>query len=192
MTMYNRQALVDLFQQRALKFGDFTLASGKKATYYLDGKQVTLHSNGLRLVAEGLLDLLAGIEFDAIGGMSIGADPIIGAVLGVAAERGRDLQGVLVRKEAKGHGTNRFLEGPVQRGARVVVVDDVVTTGGSSLQAVDRLVEFGCRVVQVVGIVDRMEGGAGNFAARDLPFASLLTIEDFGIAPPQPGGASQN
>jgi orotate phosphoribosyltransferase len=187
--MSNRQALVELFQQRALKFGDFTLASGKKATYYLDGKQVTLHSHGLRLVAEGLLDLLEEVEFEAIGGMSIGADPIIGAVLTVAAERGRDLQGVLVRKEAKGHGTNRFVEGPVQQGARVVIVDDVVTTGGSSLQAVDRIEEVGCRVVQVVGIVDRMEGGADNFAARGLPFAALLTIEDFGITIPRPTGA---
>lgn len=182
--MYDRHALVNLFQKRALKFGDFTLASGKKATYYLDGKQITLQSQGLRLVAEGLLDLLEGVEFTAIGGMSIGADPIIGAVLAVAAERGRELQGFLIRKESKGHGTNKYVEGPVEPGARVVIVDDVVTTGGSSLLAVDRIEEFGCKVVQVVGIVDRMEGGAENFAARDLPFAALLTIEDFGITPP--------
>lgn len=184
--MYDRQALVELFQERALKFGEFTLASGKKATYYLDGKQITLQAKGLRLVAEGLLDLLDDVDFASIGGMSIGADPIIGAVLAVAEERGRQLEGFLVRKEAKGHGTNRYIEGPVQPGAPVVIVDDVVTTGGSSLQAVDRIEDFGCQVVQVVGIVDRMEGGAENFAARDLPFAALLTIEDFGITPPQP------
>lgn len=188
--MYDRQALVDLFQSRALKFGDFTLASGKKATYYLDGKQVTLHAQGLRLVAEGLLDLLQDVEFAAIGGMSIGADPIIGAVLSVAAERGRELQGFLVRKESKGHGTNKYVEGPVEPGAPVVIVDDVVTTGGSSLLAVDRIEEFGGKVVQVVGIVDRMEGGAENFAARELPFAALLTIEDFGITPPAAVGAT--
>ena len=94
------------------------------------------------------------------------------------------MQGVLVRKEAKGHGTNRFVEGPVQPGDRVVVIDDVVTTGGSALLSVDRIEEFGCKVVQMVGIVDRMEGGAENFAARNLPFRSLLTIEDFGITPP--------
>src|SRR5690606_37035733 len=97
---------------------------------------------------------------------------------------GRALDGFLIRKEAKGHGTNRFVEGPVAPGARVVVVDDVVTTGGSSLMAIDRIQEFGCEVVQVVAIVDRLEGGAGNFAARNLPFRALLTIEDFGIAPP--------
>jgi orotate phosphoribosyltransferase len=183
--MHDRQQLIELFRERALTFGDFTLASGQKSSYYLDGKQITLHSVGLRLVAEGLLDLLDDVEFDAIGGMSIGADPIIGGVLTVAAERGRSLAGFLVRKEAKGHGTQRFVEGPVQPGSKVVIVDDVITTGGSSLLAVDRIQEFGCEVVQVVGIVDRMQGGAANFAERGLSFRSLLTIEDLGISPPQ-------
>lgn len=182
--MYDRDRLLALFRERALRFGDFTLASGKKSTYYLDGKQITLHSEGLRLVSEGLLDLLADVEFDAIGGMSIGADPIIGGVLAVAASQGRRLDGFLIRKEAKGHGTNRYVEGPVDPAARVVVVDDVVTTGGSSLQAVDRIAEFGCRVIQVVGVIDRLEGGAANFEQRRLPFRSLLSIRDFGIAPP--------
>ena len=182
--MYDRQQLIDLFHQRALKFGDFTLASGKKSKYYLDGKQITLHSEGLRLVSEGLLDLLADVSFDAIGGMSIGADPIIGGVLVAAAARGRERCGFLVRKEPKGHGTNKYVEGPVVPGMKVVIIDDVVTTGGSALQSVDRIVEFGCEVVQVVGIVDRLEGGAKSFAERHLPFRSLLSITDFGITPP--------
>ena len=182
--MYDQQRLIELFRERALKFGDFTLASGKKSSYYLDGKQVTLHAEGLRLISEGLLDLLADVSFDAFGGMSIGADPIVGGVLTVAAERKTDISGFMVRKEAKGHGTNRYIEGPVQQGNKVVIVDDVVTTGGSSLLAIDRLQEFGCEVVQVVGIVDRLQGGGKNFAARGLPFQSLLTIEDFGITPP--------
>ncbi len=109
----------------------------------------------------------------------------MGGVLTVAAEQGRDLAGFLVRKESKGHGTNKFVEGPVTPGMKVVIVDDVVTTGGSALLSVDRIEEFGCKVVQVVAIIDRMEGGAANFAARGLPLKSLLTIEDFGIAPPQ-------
>lgn len=183
--MYDRPKLLSLFHERALKFGDFTLASGKKSSYYLDGKQITLHSEGLRQVSEGLLDLLADVEFEAIGGMSIGADPIVGGVLTAAAERGRAMDGFLIRKEAKGHGTNRYVEGPVKSGARVVIIDDVVTTGGSSLQAADRIIEFGCQVVTVVGVIDRMEGGAANFAARNMPFRSLLTIQDFGIQPPQ-------
>jgi orotate phosphoribosyltransferase len=177
--MFDRARLLELFRERALKFGDFTLASGKKASYYLDGKQITLHSEGLRLVSEGLLELLADVEFDAFGGMSIGADPIVGGVLTVAG-----VQGFLVRKEAKGHGTGRYVEGPVQPGAKVVIVDDVVTTGGSALQAADRIIEYGCEVVMAVAIIDRMEGGAKNFAARNLPLRSLLTIQDFGIAPP--------
>lgn len=182
--MFDRQELIRLFHQRALKSGDFTLASGKKSTYYLDGKQVSLHSQGLRLVSHGLLDLLSDVPFDAIGGMTIGADPIVGGVLVAAAERRIELSGFLVRKEAKGHGTQRYIEGPVTPGSRVVVIDDVVTTGGSALQAVERIVEYGCQVACVVGVVDRKEGGAANFAARGLPFRSLLTIEDFGIAPP--------
>jgi orotate phosphoribosyltransferase len=116
--------------------------------------------------------------------MSIGADPIIGGVLAAAGARGRELLGFLVRKEPKGNGTQRYIEGPVQPGMKVVIVDDVVTTGGSSLQAIDRVQEFGCEVVQVVAIVDRMEGGAANFAARGLDLKSLLTIQDFGITPP--------
>lgn len=183
---YDRAELMELFRQRALKFGDFTLASGKKAKYYLDGKQITLHSRGLKLVSEGLLDLLQSVEFSAFGGMSIGADPIVGGVLTAAAARGRELNGFLVRKEAKGHGTGKFIEGPVAPGASVVIVDDVVTTGGSAIQAIERVEEFGCRVVGVVAIVDRMEGGRANFAARGLNLQSLLTIEDFGLTPPTP------
>ena len=182
--MYDRKKMIELFHQRALKFGDFTLASGKKSSYYLDGKQITLHSVGLQLVSEGLLELLADVKFDAIGGMSIGADPIIGGVLVVAGAQGRDLSGFMVRKDSKDHGTKKFVEGPVAPCMKVVIIDDVVTTGGSALQAVDRVQEFGCEVVQVVGIVDRMEGGAANFAARKLPFRSLLSIKDFGITPP--------
>jgi orotate phosphoribosyltransferase len=182
--MFDRDELIQLFRDRALKFGDFTLVSGKKSTYYLDGKQITLHARGLKLVSEGLLDMLADVEFDAIGGMSIGADPIIGGILTAAADRGQSIVGVMVRKESKGHGTQKYIEGPIEPGMRVVVIDDVVTTGGSSLLAVDRIHEFGCEVVHVVGIVDRMQGGAANFAERNLPFRSLLSILDFDIEPP--------
>ena len=182
--MYHKSALIELFKQRALKFGEFTLASGKTASYYLDGKQITLHSEGLKLVSEGLLELLSDAEIDAVGGMSIGADPIVAGILSAAAAQGRELLGFLVRKEAKGHGTNRFVEGPVQPGMKVAIVEDVVTTGGSSLQAVERVQDFGCEVLEVLAIIDRMEGGAENFSAQDLKFQSLLSIEDFGITPP--------
>ena len=176
--------LIDLFRERALKFGSFTLASGKQATYYLDGKQITLHSQGLRLVSEGLLALMEGVDAQAIGGMSIGADPIVGGMLAVAAEKGRDLAGFLVRKESKGHGTQKYIEGPVTPGMKVVIVEDVVTTGGSSILAADRAKEFGLEVVLVLAIIDRMEGGRQNFEKQGYAFQSLLTIADFGIKPP--------
>jgi orotate phosphoribosyltransferase len=182
--MYDRQKLIEVFRQRALKFGEFTLASGKKASYYLDGKQVTLHSSGLRLVSLGFLDLLKDVKFDAIGGMSIGADPLIAGALTVAAEMGKEYPGFLVRKEAKGHGTQKYVEGPVAPGMKAVLLEDVVTTGGSSLLAAERAKEFGMEVVMVAAVVDRMEGGAEAFAAKGIAFKSLLTIEDFGIKPP--------
>lgn len=182
--MHDRQSLIALIREKALKFGDFTLASGKKAKYYLDGKQITLDASGAVLVAEGVLRLLQKHWPTAVGGMSIGADPITGAVVTLAGVRGLPLKGFMVRKEAKGHGTLRFIEGPVQPGDEAVILEDVVTTGGSSLLAIDRALEFGLRVTRVIGIVDRMEGGAAAFAQRGIAFDSLTTIRDFGLEPP--------
>ena len=183
--MYDKNALISLFRQKALKFGQFTLASGKQASYYLDGKQVTLDAAGARLVAEGMLDLLvAGQMPSAVGGMSIGADPITAAVVTMSAVRGTPLLGFMVRKEAKGHGTNQFIEGPVKPGLSAVIVEDVVTTGGSSLKAIERVEAFGMKVVGVLAIIDRMEGGAQAFQQRGYKFSSLLCIRDFGIEPP--------
>ncbi len=181
--MYDKSGLIELFRERAVRFGDFTLASGQKSSYYVDKMQITLHAAGLRNASAGLLELAADTEFDAVGGMTLGADPIVGSMLTIAAEQGRDLVGCIVRKEAKGHGTGQFIEGPVAPGQKVLVIEDVVTTGGSAIKAVDRLVDFGCEIALVVGIVDRLQGGAEAFAARNLPYRSLLTIEDLGITP---------
>jgi orotate phosphoribosyltransferase len=183
--VYDKQALIALVRDKALKFGEFTLASGKKASYYLDGKQITLDSVGAKLIAEGILDLLGPRLPKAVGGMAIGADPITAAVVTLAGVRGLPLKGILVRKEAKGHGTERYVEGPVSPGDDVVIVEDVVTTGGSSLQAIERALAFGLKVQRVVAVIDRMEGGAQAFAAKGYEFSSLLTIRDFGIEPPQ-------
>lgn len=183
--MYDREALAALIRDKALRFGDFTLASGKKASYYLDCKQVTLDPQGARLVAEGILELLAGHPWpEAIGGMAIGADPITAAVVTMSSVRGTPLRGFMIRKESKGHGTNQFVEGPVRPGESVVIVEDVVTTGGSSMAAIERAEGFGLKVMRVIGIVDRLEGGAEAFARRGLPFASLFSIRDFGLTPP--------
>jgi orotate phosphoribosyltransferase len=183
--MYDRDALAALIRQKALRFGEFTLASGKKATYYLDCKQVTLDPAGARLVAEGILDLLAGGPLPAaIGGMVIGADPITAAVVTMSSVRGTPIAGFMIRKESKGHGTNQYVEGPVRPGNEVVIVEDVVTTGGSSLAAVERAEAYGLKVVRVIGIVDRMEGGGPAFTERGYPFSTLFSIRDFGIEPP--------
>jgi orotate phosphoribosyltransferase len=182
--VYDKQALVSLVKEKALRFGDFTLVSGKKASYYLDGKQITLDSAGAKLIAEGILDLLGQPLPGAVGGMAIGADPITAAVVTMAGVRGLELKGVLIRKESKAHGTKKFVEGPVRPGDEVVIVEDVVTTGGSSLLAIQRAEEFGLKVKRVVAIIDRMEGGAEAFAARGYDFTSLLTIRDFGVEPP--------
>lgn len=183
--MYDRNALAALIREKALRFGNFTLASGKKASYYLDCKHVTLDPAGARLVAEGILDLLGRDRLPtAIGGMAIGADPITAAVVTMSGIRGTPIKGFMIRKESKGHGTNQHVEGPVQPGDEVVIVEDVVTTGGSSLVAIERAEGFGLKVARVIGIVDRLEGGAQAFAQRSLPFASLFTINDFGLTPP--------
>ena len=183
--MYDKQALIALVRENALRFGDFTLASGKKATYYLDGKQVTLDPAGARLVAEGILDLLDPDAMpDAVGGMSIGADPITAAVVTMSAVRGTPLRGCMVRKQAKGHGTDKYIEGPVESGDEVVVVEDVVTTGGSSLAAIERIEAFGMKVRCIIAIIDRMEGGTEAFARAGYRHDSLLRIQDFGIEPP--------
>ncbi|MBN2473419.1 MAG: orotate phosphoribosyltransferase [Pirellulales bacterium] len=185
-SVYDKDALIALVREKALKFGEFTLASGKKARYYLDGKQVTLDPTGSQLVAEGILDLLAQTSFPAaVGGMSIGADPITSSVVTMSSVRGTPVKGFMVRKESKGHGTNQYIEGPVQPGEEVVIVEDVVTTGGSSLLAIERVEQFGLKVARVIAIIDRMEGGAEAFRQRGYELASLLTIRDFGIEPPE-------
>ncbi len=186
--MYSKEALKSLINEKSLKRGDFTLASGKKSTYYLDGKQVSLSAEGARLIGEGMFELLkADARFpDAVGGMSIGADPITAAVITIAALNGhKDLKGFLVRKESKGHGTNQYVEGPLTSGDHVVVVEDVVTTGGSSLKAIERLEAVGMIVDGVLAIIDRKEGGRKAFEEKGYSFSSLLTIEDFGITPPE-------
>lgn len=182
--MYDKQALIDLVRAKALEFGQFTLASGKTASYYLDCRRVTLDAAGARLIAEGMLELLAAEMPDAVGGMAIGADPITAAILTVAGMRQQPLKGFIVRKEAKTHGKGRDVEGPVVAGDSAVIVEDVVTTGGSSLQAIERVEACGLKVRGVLAVIDRLEGGAEAFAARGYRLQTLLTIRDLGIEPP--------
>ncbi|MCG8651725.1 MAG: orotate phosphoribosyltransferase [Pirellulales bacterium] len=182
---YDRDALLELIRSEALRRGEFTLASGKKASYYLDCRNVTLHPRGANLVAAGMLEAIesAGQLPDAVGGMAIGADPITASIITLAGQRQLPLKGFMVRKEPKGHGTGKQVEGPVTSGQRVVIVEDVITSGGSALRAVDAAVEYGLVVQRVIGIIDRLAGGEAAFQARGLELQTLCTIRDFGIEP---------
>jgi orotate phosphoribosyltransferase len=179
--MYDKQALIDLIKETALQFGDFTLASGKKATFYLDCRKVTLDSRGAKLIGAGMLELLGDKLPQLVGGMAIGADPITAAILTLAGVEGKPLRGVMVRKEPKQHGTGKYVEGPYAAGEELVIVEDVVTTGGSSLLAIERCEAAGLKVKRVFAIVDRLEGGREAFAAKGYELTTLLTIKDFGI-----------
>jgi orotate phosphoribosyltransferase len=166
----------------ALRFGDFTLTSGRKSDYYIDGRRTTLRSRGAYLVAKLLLDELQGLRVDAIGGPTLGADPVIGAVIALAALEGIPLVGFLVRKEPKRHGMQQLVEGPLQPGMRVVVFDDTVTTGGSLKHAIDQVEAAQCTVVKVFVIVDRQEGARENFGRWGYPFQAFFTIAELKAA----------
>ncbi len=187
---FDRDRLVALLRRDALRTGTFTLASGRTSHYYVDGRKVTLSAAGAAAIGAGVLSVLADRpEITAIGGLTMGADPIVGATLAAAGIGGRaDLRGFLVRKEAKGHGTGQLVEGPLTAGETVAIVDDVATTGGSSLKAVDAVEAFGCKVAMIVVVLDRLEGAAEAFAARGLTFQSLVTIRDLGVEPLPPTG----
>jgi orotate phosphoribosyltransferase len=180
--MYDKSALMALVRKLALQLGDFTLASGNKSKYYLDCRKVTLDSVGANLIADGMLELLGDDWPDAVGGMAIGADPITAAIITLAGRSGKPLKGFIVRKEAKQHGTGRDVEGPVQAGDSAIIVEDVVTTGGSSLAAIEKAEAFGLKVRGVLAVIDRLEGGRQTLAARGYWLKTLLTIEDFGLA----------
>ncbi|HZI93629.1 MAG TPA: orotate phosphoribosyltransferase [Patescibacteria group bacterium] len=173
-----RSRLLALLRERAVTFGDYTLASGRKSKYYIDGRLVTLHPEGAYLIARVILDLMEreGIEAEAVGGLTMGADPIAAAVSVVSHLESRPLSAFIVRKEAKEHGTGRKVEGGLRRGAPVLVVDDVVTTAGSTLQAIRAVEEIGCKVAGVVCIIDREEGGAQ--ALRGYRFHPLFRVAE--------------
>jgi orotate phosphoribosyltransferase len=177
--------LIGLVETKALKRGTFRLASGREASFYLDAKQVVLDAHGAMLVGRAILERLRSLGPlpAAVGGMSIGADPITSAVITMAGVEGLPLKGFMVRKEPKDHGTKKYVEGPVEPGQRVVIVEDVTTTGGSSLLAIDRVHEFGLVVERVVTVIDRLAGAKDAFAARGIPLESLVTIRDLGLEP---------
>ncbi|MEM6500205.1 MAG: orotate phosphoribosyltransferase [Cyanobacteria bacterium P01_C01_bin.89] len=173
-----RDSLLAFLCKAAYKEGDFTLSSGQKSTYYINCKPVTLDAQGALAIGRLLLPMLPK-NTQAVAGLTLGADPIVSAVSVVSAYERSPIPALIIRKEAKGHGTMDYVEGPVlAKGASVVVLEDVVTTGGSALKAVERLQAVGYSVNRVLALVDRKQGGAELYAKNNLTFEALYSIED--------------
>ncbi|MDB9458313.1 orotate phosphoribosyltransferase [Dolichospermum circinale CS-545/17] len=172
-----RHQLLDLFCQLAYQEGDFVLSSGQRSSYYINGKQVTLHPQGALAVARLLLHILSE-DTQAVAGLTLGADPIVSAVSVVSVYENRPIPALIIRKEAKGHGTMAYIEGPsLPQGAKVVVLEDVVTTGQSALKAVERLQAAGYTVNMVISLIDRLQGGGELYESAGLQFQALFTIQ---------------
>jgi len=160
----------------AFLVGEFTLTSGRKSNYYVDGKKVTLHPEGAYRVGKAVFDQLAGSEVDAVGGVAMGAYPMGAEVALVSHLEGKPLPSFMVREVTKEHGTKRQIEGHLREGSRVAIVDDVLTTGGSLLKAIEAVEAVNCRVVQVMVLVDRHEGGSDELKKRGYDFAAILDV----------------
>ncbi|WP_413389770.1 orotate phosphoribosyltransferase [Prochlorococcus marinus] len=173
-----KENLLTLLAQQAYRFGDFSLASGKKSSHYVNCKPVSLSGPGLLSISSLFLKQLNESD-SAVAGLTLGADPLVSGVVMLAAQSGINLSGLIVRKEAKGHGTGAWLEGPLPpKGSVITVLEDVVTTGGSSLKAVEKLRNQGYLVNQVLAIVDREEGGLDAMTKADLDLNSLFFLKE--------------
>ena len=173
-----KQQLLDLICTDAYKEGDFVLSSGQQSTYYINGKLVTLHPQGGQMVGRVMLDYIDN-SVVGVGGLTLGADPIVTAVSVVAAYEGRSVTPLIVRKEAKYHGTQDYIEGPVLPAeSNVVILEDVVTTGKSAMKAITRLRAAGYAVNQVISLVDRQQGGAEYYTQENIDFKAVYTISE--------------
>ena len=173
-----RQVLLDLIVRYAYVEGDFTLSSGAKSSYYINCKQVTLRAEGGLALGRLLLPMLPE-DTAAIAGLTLGADPMVSAVSVVSAYENKPIPALIVRKKPKGHGTQAYIEGPkLQDRAKVVVLEDVVTTGSSALTAVERLQDAGYEVTQIFSLVDREQGGRELYQSKDIEFKALFSINE--------------
>ncbi|MCQ4212722.1 MULTISPECIES: orotate phosphoribosyltransferase [Streptomyces] len=177
-----RDALLQQIKDKAVVHGKVTLSSGIEADYYVDLRRVTLDGEAAPLVGQVLLDLTKDLEFDAVGGLTMGADPVAGAMLHASAARGERLDAFVVRKAAKAHGMQRRVEGPDIKGRRVLVVEDTSTTGGSPLEAVQAVREAGAEVVGVATIVDRATGAAEKITeGAGVPYLFAFSKDELGL-----------
>lgn len=181
MSTPDKQALIDAVKDLAVVHGRITLASGKEADYYVDMRRVTLDGAAAPLVGRVMNELVADLDFDAVGGLTLGADPVATAMLHARAAAGGRLDAFVVRKAAKAHGLQRQIEGTDVAGRRVLVVEDTSTTGGSALTAVEAVLQAGGDVVAVAVVVDRATGAAEKVAEAGLEYRFALGLEDLGL-----------
>ncbi len=174
--------LREIVREKSVIKGEITLSSGETSQFYFDMRRTACDPEGSNLIAGLILDVLAEDDVDYIGGLEVGAVPIVACVSQKSFQIGRPIPAFYVRKKPKAHGTRKAIEGQIVEGSRVVIVDDVTTSGGSSLKAVEAAREFGCTVVRVITVVDRQEGAAEAFAAERCPFVALLTADDFDLS----------
>jgi orotate phosphoribosyltransferase len=178
----DRDALLSLVKSQAIVHGRVTLSSGREADYYVDLRRTTLSGEAAPLVGRVMLELTADWDFDAVGGLTMGADPIAAAMVHQAAAKGRRLDAFVVRKEAKAHGLQRRIEGPDITGRRVLVVEDTSTTGGSPLTALAAVREAGAVPVGVATIADRDTGAGEKIEAEGVPYRFVYSLADLGLA----------
>jgi orotate phosphoribosyltransferase len=175
-TERTRRILEILHETGALLYGEFTLSSGKKSDHYYDGKKLSLHPEGAYLIGEEMLDRLAGTDVDAIGGLVIGAIPIVTAVTLVSHMKGKPIPSFIVREESKSHGTRKRIEGHLRKGSKVAIIDDVITGGDSVKKAIEAVEAEGCKVVKVIVIVDRKEGGSERLKKEGYNFEAIFDL----------------
>ncbi|MBW8172200.1 orotate phosphoribosyltransferase [Ornithinimicrobium sp. Arc0846-15] len=177
-----REQLLQIIRDQAIVHGQVTLSSGAQADYYVDLRRVTLDGVAGPLVGQVMLDQLQDLEFDAVGGLTMGADPVATAMLHAAAARGQALDAFVVRKAGKAHGLQQRIEGPSIKGRRVVVVEDTSTTGGSPLTAMEACREEGAEVVAVAVIADRAKDAQARITEAGLPYLAAYSLSDLGLA----------
>ncbi|MFQ3592445.1 MAG: orotate phosphoribosyltransferase [Gemmataceae bacterium] len=171
--------LRELILSRAFSFGSFTLASGKQSSFYINSKKILFHSEAVALLGEAFFERLQDLDIQTVGGLEVGAIPLTTAIVAEAHRHGQSLEGFFVRKAVKDHGSKERIEGVLPPAARVAIVDDVLTTGGSAMQAVQEVEKAGATVVAVLCIVDREEGARDLFAKY--VYRPLFTLTELGI-----------
>ena len=176
-----RKRLLKLVKESALSIGEITLSSGKKSSYYIDCRRITLDPEGAYLVAKILLDMFHEEGIDAVGGLTLGADPILGALAAVSFIEDKPISTFIVRKKSKKHGTKKAIEGSLKVGSKVAVVDDVATTGNSLMQVIDVVEKRDCEVRKVVVIVDREEGAKKTISERGYALESIFSRRELGV-----------